>query len=84
MHNNRSNSGSNEKISKNHLLHNVDSCKSINELFTLIQKYNIVIRMQTLPGASNIPMKKNTPTPTVTYLERLKRVVMQAVEEQYN
>lgn len=74
-------------ISKNHLLHDIDKCSSINELYRLVQKYKIDVRMQTLDSASNIsPKKPQTPfpdKPAPMHLERLKRAVMQAVEEQY-
>lgn len=74
-------------ISKNHLLHNIDSCKSLSSLYQIVRDYGINVRMQALSSASNVPAKKKfSPTDISadnTYLERLKRSVMQAVEEQF-
>ena len=75
-----------QKISKNHLLHNIDKCTSVSELYKLVRENGIRVQMQTLCGASNIPMKKLTPAEISadnTYLDRLKRSVMNAVEEQF-
>ena len=76
-----------QKISKNHLLHNVDKCTSINELYKLVRENEIRVQMQTLHGASNIPPKKKLTPAEIsadnTYLDRLKRSVMQAIEDQY-
>lgn len=73
-----------KKRSKNALLSRIDHCKTISELFEVVREEGIVVRMQCLPGASNIPPRKlNTGygTRQTEFLERLKRSVMMQVEE---
>lgn len=73
-----------KKRSKNALLSRIDHCKSISELFEVIKEEELVVRMNCLPGASNIPPKKpNTGygTRQTEFLERLKRSVMMQIEE---
>ena len=74
-------------ISKNHLLHNIDRCESVTDLLKIVRENGIDVRMQSLSSASNVPAKEKF-DPTVisadnTYLERLKRLVMKSVEEQF-
>ncbi len=47
-----------KKKTKSELLKAVDECKSISQLCALVQHEGITIRMQCLPGASNIPKKQ--------------------------
>lgn len=73
-----------KKRSKNALLSKIDHCQTISELFEVIREEDLVVRMQCLPGASNIPPKRpNTGygTRQTEFLERLKRSVMMQVEE---
>lgn len=67
---------------KAELLHAVDSCSSIAELFELVRKEHIDIRMQTLCSASCIPPKPISfdPSDTVSPLVKLKSAVRLAVE----
>lgn len=67
---------------KAQLIRDVDSCKTIAELFELVRKENIDIRMQTLCSASCIPPKPVTfdPADTVSPLVKLKYAVRLAVE----
>ncbi len=50
-----------KKKTKAQLLKAVDDCVSISQLFALVQHEGLVLQMQSLPGASNIP-KKELPT----------------------
>lgn len=73
-----------KKRSKNALLSRIDHCKTISELFDVIKEEGIVVRMQCLPGASNIPSKKSNTgygTRQTEFLERLKRSVMMQIED---
>ncbi len=74
------------RISKNHLLYDIDKCKTVNELYNIVRKNGIAVRMQTLHSASNIFTEKSAAPGEApsegAHLERLKRYVMQAVEEQ--
>lgn len=73
-----------KKRTKNALLSKIDHCTTINELFDVIKEEGIVVRMQSLPAASNIPPKRNTSyheTRQTEFLERLKRSVMMQIEE---
>ena len=67
---------------KAQLLSAVDSCESIAELFELVRKEQIDIRMQTLCSASCIPPRPISfdPADTVSPLVKLKRAVRLAVE----
>ena len=47
-----------KKKTKSELLKAIDECKSISQLCALIQHEGVTIRMQCLPGASNIPKKQ--------------------------
>lgn len=72
------------KKTRTQLLRAIDECRSLSQLFALIQHENISLRMHSQPGASNlqprklganeITDKKDTP------FERLKIQVRQAVE----
>lgn len=73
-----------KKRSKNALLSRIDHCKTISELFDVIKEEGIVVRMQCLPGASNIPPKKSNTgygTRQTEFFERLKRSVMMQIED---
>ena len=67
------------------LLRRIDNCQSIAELFELVKKENIDMRMQTLCGASNIPPKMLTydASSTETPLQRLRAVVRLAAQNKY-
>ncbi len=65
------------------LLKAIDDCRSINELFALVHREGIVIRMRSQSSASNIryqPLPKN---PGVLPLETLKKNVREAAIEAY-
>lgn len=70
---------------KEELIKRIDECQSIAELFELVKKENIDMRMQTLCSASNIPPKMLTydATSTETPLDRLRTVVRLAVLNQH-
>ena len=67
---------------KAEILNAVNNCNSIAELFELVRKENINIRMQTLCSASCIPPKPVSfdPADTVSPLVKLKEAVRIAVE----
>ncbi len=73
-----------KKKSKAQLLKAVDECQSLSQLFALIQHENIVIRMHSQSGASNLTPKKLTPNEIIekkgTPLERLKAEVRKSVK----
>lgn len=72
-----------KKKTKQQLLKAIDNCKSIAQLFALVQHEQINMRMQTLPGASNIPPRKielREFAPNETYLDKLKAAVKATVE----
>ena len=62
----------------NDLLRAIDDCRSINELFALVHREGIVIRMHSLNSASNIDIKPLPENPGVLPLETLKEQVRQA------
>lgn len=47
-----------KKKTKAELLKAVDECVSISQVCALVQHEGLVLQMQCLPGASNIPKKK--------------------------
>lgn len=72
-----------KKKTKAQLLKAVDDCKSIDQIFALVQHENINMRMHTLPGASNIPPKRleiREFAPNQTHLDKLKAAVKLTVE----
>lgn len=73
-----------KKKSKAQLLKAIDECQSLSQLFALIQHENIVIRMHSQSGASNLTPQKLTPNEIIskkdTPLERLKTEVRKSVE----
>ncbi|MDR0914514.1 MAG: hypothetical protein LBM65_05060 [Oscillospiraceae bacterium] len=74
------------KKSREEILGEIDNCKSISQIFALVQHENINMRMHTLPGASNIPPKRLEITefaPNQTYLDKLKAAVRLTVENTY-
>lgn len=75
--------GYKKKKNKQELLKAIDKCKSISQLFALVQHEEINMRMHTLPGASNIPPKRleiRNIDPNSTPLDRLKAAVKLTVE----
>lgn len=70
-----------KKKTKAELMKAVDQCVSISQLCALVQHEGIVIQMQCLPGASNIPTKK-LPTGQLVVkspLDTLKERVINAI-----
>lgn len=72
----------NEKLlSKTELLDALDKVESISDLFSLVQKEKIDIRMHSFAAASNLPPKMFDLTDTtVSPLQKLKAAVKFAVE----
>lgn len=71
---------------KEQLLKEIDACKSLSQLFALIQHEGIVLRMYSQPGASNLTPKKLYPKEIIdnkedTPFERLRIRVRKAVEQ---
>lgn len=74
-----------KKKTKSELLKAVEQCVSISQLCALVQHEGIVIQMQCLPGASNIPTKK-LPTGQMVVkspLDTLKERVVKAINDKY-
>lgn len=75
------------KKTKKQLLKAIDDCRSLSQLFALIQHENIVMQMHSQPGASNLTPKKLGPKEIIakkdTPIERLKSQVKKSVEETY-
>lgn len=68
-------------VNKSELLHAVDMVESIAELFALVQKERIDIRMHSFTSASNIPPKMLDLTDIqVSPLDKLKFAVKSAIE----
>lgn len=68
-------------MNKSELLHAVDMVESISELFALVQRETIDIRMHSFTSASNIPPKMLDLTDTqVSPLDKLKFAVKSAIE----
>lgn len=74
------------KKSKEQLLKAIDECKSLSQLFALIQHEHITMQMHCQSGASNIKPKKLGPNEIIqkndTPLERFKEQIRKAVESQ--
>ena len=71
---------------KEQLLKEIDACKSLSQLFALIQHEGIVMRMYSQPGASYLTPKKLYPKEIIdnkedTPFERLRLRVRKAVEQ---
>lgn len=71
---------------KEQLLKEIDACKSLSQLFALIQHEGIVMRMYSQPGASNLTPKKLYPKDIIdnkedTPFERLRLRVRKAIEQ---
>lgn len=67
-------------MNKSELLNAVDMVESIAELFSLVQRENIDIRMHSFTSASNIPPKMLDLTDTqVSPLDKLKFAVKSAI-----
>lgn len=74
-------SESKKPLGKAELLAAVDRVESISDLFALVQKEHIDIRMHSFSSASNLPPKMLDLTDTqVSPLEKLKIAVKSAVE----
>lgn len=73
------------KKTKKQLLKAIDDCKSLSQLFALIQHENITMQMHSQPGASNLTPKKLGPNEIIakkdTPIERLKAEVRKSVEQ---
>lgn len=70
-----------QKLGKEELLRAVDAVESISELFSLVQKETIDIRMHSFASASNLPPKMLDLTDTtVSPLDKLKFAVKSAIE----
>ncbi len=73
------------KKNKKQLLKAIDECKSLSQLFALIQHEHIVIQMHSQPGASNLSPKKLGPKEIIdkkdTPFERLRTQVRKAVSD---
>lgn len=76
-------SGYRKKTTKQ-LLKAIDECRSLSQLFALIQHENISLRMHSQPGASNLTPRKLGAQEIIdkkdTPFERLKEQVRKAVE----
>ena len=72
-----------KKKTKTELLAAIDACKSISQLFAIVQHEEIRLQMQSFSSASNLPL--NPPAPPRpeeidSPLNRLKSAVKAAVE----
>ena len=63
------------------LIRAVDSCVSINQLFALVQREGIVIRMKSQQSASSLPKQYPAPMPQRSPLDKLKDQVKAAIYE---
>ena len=71
----------NGKLSKAELMKAVDEVKTISDLFVLVQKEAIDIRMHSFASASNLPPKMfDLNDTTVSPLDKLKLAVKSAIE----
>ena len=72
------------KKSKEELLRAIDECKTLSQLFALIQHEHIVIQMHAQSGASNLAPKKLGPKEIIenkdTPFDRLRAQVRKSVE----
>lgn len=73
-----------EKMLKNtqSLLKEVDECKTLADVYTLVRDRNIDVRMRSLTSASNIPripLDTKTVTSPEQYLENIKNAVKDAI-----
>ena len=70
-----------QKPGKEEILRAVDAVESISELFSLVQRETIDIRMHSFASASNLPPKMLDLTDTtVSPLDKLKFAVKSAIE----
>ena len=70
-----------KKLPLGDLLNAIDNCCSINELFALVHREGIVIRMRSQSAASNIDYKPLPKNPGILPLETLKKQVREAAIE---
>lgn len=73
-----------EKMLKNtqSLLKEVDECRTLADVYTLVRDRNIDVRMRSLTSASNIPripLDTKTVTSPEQYLENIKNAVKDAI-----
>ncbi|MBQ3073709.1 MAG: hypothetical protein IJD19_03400 [Ruminococcus sp.] len=70
-----------KKKTKDELIKAIDECKSISQLFALVQHEQIELRMQSMCSASNLPPRTpNIPRdPSESPLQRLKDAVRECV-----
>ena len=77
-----------KRKTKQQLLREIDSCKSLSQLFALIQHEGIVLQMHSQSGASNLVQRQLSPREIIdrkdTPFERLRAEVKKAVEAQHN
>ncbi len=72
-----------QKKTKEELLSAIDACKSISQLFAIVQHEEIKLQMQSFSSASNLPQHPPTPPNPEDMdspLNRLKAAVKAAVE----
>ena len=70
-----------QRLGKSELMAAVDSVESISELFALVQREAIDIRMHSFASASNLPPKMFDLSDTeISPLEKLKFAVKSAIE----
>lgn len=76
-----------KKKKKSQLLKEIDCCKSLSQLFALIQHENIVLQMHTQSGASNLKPRNLSPNEIIkkgdTPFDRLRAEVRRSVESRY-
>ena len=68
--------------SKELLLKDVDECRTLADVYTLVRDRNIDVRMRSLTSASNIPripLDTKTATSPEQYLENIKNAVKDAI-----
>ena len=61
------------------LLREVDNCKTIGEIFDLVKREHIVIRMKSQNAASNIPLEPLEKNPAISPIETLRKQVREAI-----
>lgn len=77
-----------KRKTKKQLLREIDACKSLSQLFALIQHEGIVLQMHSQSGASNLVQRQLSPKEIIdrkdTPFERLRTEVKKAVEAQHD
>ena len=75
---------SSKQHSEDQLIRAIETCPTIDKLFELVKKENIVIQMKSFNSASNLPQKKPSEMqfiPDKSPLDRLKEQVINAVRD---